>query len=119
MAYRDQLLTCEKCGQSFVYRVEEQRLHAGLGFEPQPPARCPKCRQEEAIAPGLRAGIVKWYRDDKHFGFIVQKDGSEVFFHRSGVEGDDPQIFQENTPVWYELISTDRGPQAINVHLRE
>lgn len=119
MTYSDQLLTCKSCGKTFVYRVEEQRLQADLGFEPEAPPFCPACRQEEALGPGLRAGIVKWYREDKHFGFITQQDGSDVFFHRSGVDGDPSELFQENTPVWYEVIATDRGPQAINVHVRE
>ena len=61
---------------------------------------------------------VKWYRDDKHFGFITQLDGSDVFFHKSSVDASLDQI-QENTAVWYEVEATDRGPQAINVHLRE
>ncbi|TFG71621.1 MAG: cold shock domain-containing protein, partial [Anaerolineales bacterium] len=46
-------------------------------------------------------------------------DGSDVFFHRSGVEGDPTAILQENAPVWYEVIKTDRGLQAINVHIRD
>lgn len=119
MTYRDQLLTCEECGKAFVYRVEDQRLQEEMGFEPEAPRFCPACKQEDALGPGLRAGIVKWYREDKHFGFITQQDGSDVFFHRSGVEGEQSEILKENTPVWYEVITTERGPQAINVHLRD
>lgn len=119
MAYRDQLLTCEECGKQFVYRVEEQRAQEALGFAPEAPTKCPACREQEALGPGLRAGVIKWYREDKHFGFITQQNGGDVFFHRSAVESDQERIFQENTPVWFEVISTDRGPQAVNVHLRE
>ncbi|MGC9467274.1 MAG: cold shock domain-containing protein [Anaerolineae bacterium] len=118
MPYRDELLTCEKCGETFVYRVEEQRLQEELGFEPEKPERCPNCREEIEAGPGLRAGVVKWYSDEKHFGFITQKDGTDVFFHRTNIEGD-PANFGENAQVWYELTTTDRGPQAVNVHLRE
>lgn len=118
MPLRDQLLTCENCGDTFVYRVEEQRLQQELGFEPEIPTRCSKCREDTEIEPGLRAGVVKWYQDDKHFGFITQRDGTDIFFHRSAMEGE-PSQYGENTKVWYEVSSTDRGPQAINVHLRE
>ncbi len=118
MSFRDQLLTCEKCSNTFVFRVEEQRLQEDLGFEPEPPTRCPNCRDEVEAGPGLRAGVVKWYQDDKHFGFITQRDGSDIFFHRSGIDGD-PAQFGENAQVWYEVTETDRGPQAVNVHLRE
>ena len=65
---------------------------------------------------GRRGEVVP---EDKHFGFITQRDGSDVFFHNSGIEGDPEQVMQENAPVWYEVITTERGPQAINVHLRE
>lgn len=118
MVYRDQILTCESCGNTFVYRVEEQRLQNELGFEPEPPTRCSDCREDVEAGPGLRAGVVKWYREDKHFGFITQRDGSDIFFHRSGIEGD-PESYGENAQVWYEVASSDRGPQAVNVHLRE
>jgi len=119
MTYRDELLTCETCGKAFIYRVEEQRHQEDLGFEPEMPQYCADCRQSDVAGPGLRAGVVKWFREDKHFGFITQRDGSDVFFHMSGVEGDLVQVMQENAPVWYEVITTERGPQAINVHSRE
>ncbi len=119
MAFRDQFVTCENCEETFVYRVEEQRLQSEMGFEVEPPARCSDCREEGEAEPGLKPGVIKWYRDDKHFGFITQRNGSDIFFHRSGVEGDPAKFEDEKTPVWYEVTQTDRGPQAVNVHLRE
>jgi CspA family cold shock protein len=119
MTYCDELLTCETCGKTFVYRIEEQRQQAELGFAVEMPRQCAACREQEVAGPGLRAGVVKWFREDKHFGFITQRDGSDVFFHHSGIEGDPEQVMRENAPVWYELITTERGPQAVNVHLRE
>jgi len=118
MPFSDQLVTCETCGKQFVYRVEEQRRQAEMGFELVAPTECPKCGQPADDAPGLRAGVVKWYREDKHFGFITQQAGADVFFHRSGVEGDIAG-YEEGTNVWYEVQSTERGLQAINVHLRD
>lgn len=121
MGYSDQLLICDECGKEYVYRVEQQRRQAELGFDPELPTVCPNCRNAVAtvVEPGLRAGLIKWYREDKHFGFVVQSDGSEVFFHHSGVVGDPAVVLLENAPVWYELINTDRGLQAVNVHQRE
>ncbi len=117
--YRDEKLICDNCGKPFVYRVEEQRTQEELGFEVEEPEYCPDCREKAMAKPGLHPGVIKWYRDDKRFGFIVQPDGSEIFFHRSGVEGDPSKILAESAPVWYEVIMTDRGPQAVNVHGRE
>jgi CspA family cold shock protein len=100
--------------------VEEQRRQAELGFEVDVPTECPDCRAAEDIEPGLREGVIKWYRDDKHFGFIVQRDGSEVFFHRSNFLGEEPgETLKEGTSVWYELAVSDRGPMATDVHLKE
>jgi len=118
MPFRDQQIVCESCSRPFVFGVEEQRRQVALGFEPVPPTCCPECRSAEVAASGARAGVVKWFRDEKHFGFITQVDGSDVFFHRSAFEGDAATALQEKTPVWYEIVSTDRGPQAVNVKLR-
>ena len=118
MTYRDELLTCKRCGKQFVYRVEEQRLAAEMGLEPEKPEYCPACRETMEPQTGPRPGVVKWYRDDKHFGFIKQENGHDIFFHRSNFEGD-VSLLTEETPVWYEIVETDRGPQAVNVRLRE
>jgi len=120
MTYRDQNLTCAKCSKVFMFRVEEQRAQEDSGSAIAIPTTCPACRQEITLEPGLRAGTVKWYRPEKRFGFIVQPDKSEVFFHRVDVIDEDTLAqLQENTPIWYELIATERGAQAVNVHLRD
>jgi len=120
MTYRDQWVTCQDCGKQFLFRVEEQRQQVKMGFEVTPPLQCPDCREPMTMGPGLREGVVKWYRDDKHFGFVVQRDGSEIFFHRSNFLGEDAaKVLVEGVPVWYEFEDSDRGPMATNVHLRE
>ena len=81
-----------------------------------PPAICPDC---EFAAPGLREGVVKRIHEDGHYGFIAQQSGDDVFFHRSEIEGDVEAIMVENTPVWYEVIKTDRGLKAVNIQLKE
>ncbi|HDQ34934.1 MAG TPA: hypothetical protein ENN14_01295 [Chloroflexi bacterium] len=118
MNYRDEYHVCEQCGKKFVFRVEEQRTQAELGFEVNTPSRCPKCRQQSEPEPGLRPGIVKFYDQSKGFGFIIEQSGAEVFFHRTGITGDVDAVTQEHAEVWYELEMTDRGPQAINVMSR-
>jgi CspA family cold shock protein len=119
MAYRDQSVSCKECGKQFIYRVEEQRQQDVMGLEIVAPEKCPECRIEEDVTPGLRPGLIKWYRDDKHFGFLTQADGSEIFFHRSAVDGNAAEILHENVAVWYEVTKTEKGLQAINIHIRE
>ncbi len=119
MSYRDEMQVCAKCGARFVYTVEEQRWQTQLGFSPAAPELCPECREADSAQPGLRPGIVKWYSPDKAFGFIIQADGSEIFFHRTSVVGDVAEISAEQTPVWYEVQQSDKGPKAVDVHKRE
>ncbi len=119
MTYRDQLLTCASCGRQFVFRVEEQRAMAEQGLEVVAPSLCPECRHQELLGPGLHGGVIKWFNPEKHFGFIAQSDGSDIFFHRTAVAPEDLPRIAENAAVWYEIEMSERGPQAINVHLRE
>jgi CspA family cold shock protein len=119
MAFRDQSVICKTCGKHFIYRIEEQRQQASMGIEQTTPELCPDCRLQVDDTPGLRPGVIKWYRDDKHFGFLTQADGSEIFFHRSDFEGNAAEILHENVPVWYEVTKTERGLQAVNIHLRD
>ncbi len=60
-------------------------------------------------------GIVKWFNDDKGFGFIQQADGTEVFVHYSVIIGDDRRTLVEGQKVIMEIVQTDKGPQADNV----
>lgn len=122
MPYKDEMRVCESCGKKFVYTVEEQRLQEKMGIEQEAPDFCPDCREEEPqieAKPGLHPGVVKWFSSEKGFGFLVQADGSEVFFHKSNIVGDVSQVGQDGAHVWYELRETDRGPEAYNVHFRE
>jgi len=119
MNYRDEMQVCETCGKNFVFTVEEQRRQEEMGFEIKVPENCPQCRQAAAQGPGLHPGVIKWYSDEKAFGFIVQDNGEEVFFHRTGVTGNPSLTLRENAQIWYEIEKTEKGPQAYNVHERE
>ena len=119
MNYRDEMRVCNNCGEKFVFTVEEKRRQEEMGLEVQAPDFCTDCRKSESKGPGLHPGIIKWYSDEKAFGFIIQADGEEIFFHRSGVTGNPAVTLTENAPVWYEVEETEKGPQAYYVHERE
>jgi CspA family cold shock protein len=60
----------------------------------------------------MSTGTVKFYNDQKGFGFITPDDGSkDVFVHKSGTKTN----LQEGDKVSYEVESTPKGPSAINV----
>ena len=59
-------------------------------------------------------GTVKFFNEQKGFGFISGEDGKEYFVHLSGLaEGTN---LQENDSVTFEVEEGDRGPKAINVN---
>lgn len=60
-------------------------------------------------------GTVKWFRDEKGFGFITGEDGVEVFVHFSSILADGFKSLSEGQKVTYEVQQGPKGPQAVNV----
>jgi cold shock protein len=64
----------------------------------------------------MPTGTVKWFSDEKGFGFITPDDGSQdVFVHHSAIVGDGYRSLDEGAKVSYETEAGDKGPRAANV----
>jgi CspA family cold shock protein len=64
----------------------------------------------------MPTGTVKWFNDEKGFGFISPDDGSkDLFVHQSAIAGDGFRSVNEGDKVSYEEEASDKGPRAINV----
>jgi CspA family cold shock protein len=64
----------------------------------------------------MATGTVKWFSDDKGFGFITPDDGSkDLFVHHSSIQTDGFRSLPEGAKVSYESEPGDKGPRAINV----
>ncbi len=64
----------------------------------------------------MATGTVKWFSDEKGFGFITPDDGErDLFVHFSGIAGDGYRSLAEGTKVSYEAEQGDKGPKAVNV----
>jgi CspA family cold shock protein len=61
-------------------------------------------------------GTVKWFRDDKGFGFI-QSEGQEYFVHFSGILGDGFKSLAAGAKVSFNLSKGTKGMQALNVEI--
>ncbi len=66
----------------------------------------------------MATGTVKWFSDDKGFGFITPSEGGrDLFVHFSGINGDGYRSLAEGAQVTYEEEQGDKGPKAVNVSL--
>lgn len=63
----------------------------------------------------MEQGTVKWFNDDKGYGFITRESGDDVFVHFSAIQGDGFKSFSEGQHVTFEVEEGERGLQAANV----
>lgn len=61
-------------------------------------------------------GIVKWFNNEKGYGFIQYKEENDIFVHYSMILSDGYKTLSEGDIVQFELIETDKGLQAIKVN---
>ena len=61
-------------------------------------------------------GKVKWFNDQKGYGFITPEDGSpDVFVHHTAIQGEGFRTLSENQAVEFDILQTEKGPKAANV----
>ena len=65
----------------------------------------------------MMVGKVKWFNNDKGYGFIDYKTDADVFVHYSAIDLDGYKTLAEGQLVEFKLIETSKGYQAINVKL--
>ena len=63
----------------------------------------------------MEQGTVKWFNDDKGYGFITRESGDDVFVHFSAIQGDGFKSLSEGQHDTFEVEEGERGLQAANV----
>jgi CspA family cold shock protein len=61
-------------------------------------------------------GTVKWFSNEKGYGFISREGGEDVFVHFSSIEGEGFKTLNEGQAVEFEIVDGPKGKQAANVH---
>lgn len=66
----------------------------------------------------MATGTVKWFSNDKGYGFITPEDGGkDLFVHHTGIAGEGFRSLTEGERVEYEATEGEKGPQATNVRV--
>ena len=65
----------------------------------------------------MAKGRVKWFNEQKGFGFIEVEGGKDVFVHHSSIQGEGFKSLKEGDEVEFEISQGPKGPQATNVRM--
>lgn len=63
----------------------------------------------------MTKGTVKWFNNQKGFGFITDENGKDVFVHFTGLNMEGFKTLEENQSVEFDVVDGEKGPQAVNV----
>ncbi|MFO7264796.1 MAG: cold shock domain-containing protein [Limnochordales bacterium] len=63
----------------------------------------------------MERGRVKWFSNEKGYGFIERESGGDVFVHYSAIQSEGYKTLEEGEEVQFEVVQGARGPQAANV----
>ena len=63
----------------------------------------------------MNKGTVKWFNNQKGYGFISNEQGNDVFVHSSGLNMEGFKSLEEGAAVEFEVVEGAKGPQATNV----
>jgi CspA family cold shock protein len=63
----------------------------------------------------MAEGTVKWFSDQKGYGFIEQDDGQDLFVHHTGINASGFKSLSEGQRVRFDLETNEKGPKAKNV----
>jgi len=66
----------------------------------------------------MATGKVKWFNEEKGFGFIEREEGKDVFVHHNSIQTPGVKNLPEGQEVEFEVEEGPKGPQAINVQVK-
>jgi cold shock CspA family protein len=116
MTDKRQVVTCQRCGMSFLMTETYAAFLARYGVKVVLPVQCLRCYWKAGPLPKQR-GRVKWFNTIKRYGFIVDESEQELFFHQNQLVGEDNGEPHEGQSARFHVGYAAKGPQALNVEL--
>jgi cold shock protein len=95
--------------------LREQVFSAGLEKVPIRVMPQGGARRVSRKQQGMATGTVKFFNDQKGFGFISREDGPDVFVHFSNIEGNGYRSLEEGQTVEFEVGQGRKGDEALKV----
>jgi cold shock protein len=65
----------------------------------------------------MATGRIKWFNQLSGHGFIKDTDGKDVYVHYTAFDKTEEKMIDSGTPVQFDLIETEQGPEAFNVEV--
>jgi cold shock protein len=63
----------------------------------------------------MEKGTVKWFNENKGYGFIQRESGEDIFVHYTGIANEGYKTLPEGAQVEFEVENSDKGPRAVSV----
>ena len=63
----------------------------------------------------MATGTVKWFNEQKGYGFVETEDGKDVFVHFSGIKTEGFKTLHEGQAITFDIEEGEKGPKAVNV----
>ena len=71
--------------------------------------------RKKGVYQTMPQGTVKWFKNEKGFGFIAQDGGPDVFVHHTAIQGEGYKSLNEGDRVEFQVIQGEKGPKAESV----
>jgi CspA family cold shock protein len=118
MSEQSRIAICQRCKIGFLV-TPYYREHLLLwGARVTVPQLCARCFHKTGPFPKQR-GTIKWFDPHKHYGFIVDEQGEQIFVHQSALYQANGSRPREGQPALYHVHYALKGPKALNVELLE
>jgi CspA family cold shock protein len=116
MSNQPQATVCQRCGRAFVLTTAYCDFLARRGTRVKVPVLCMACFLRAGPWP-KQQGQVKWFNPQKHYGFIITREGEEIFFHKQQLIEGEGTIPHEGQAALFHVHNAPKGPEAVNVEL--